>query len=158
MPSSTPLPPNSSPSPTRTSPWSSSSPSNTSRTLTAVVDTLSYSTAPSMPLICTETRPTWSCSVGLNICLQLHRGSELWPFIKQIHLKYGFIISMVTWIGWPFQLRSKYSGNLNMDQVWYSNGQKEVGCQMVQYLKVGQMDAILFSYVLVWYLNGQSST
>ena len=33
-----------------------------------------------------------------------------------------------------------------------------VGCQMVWNLNTGPMDAILFSYVLVWYSNGQSST
>ena len=36
---------------------------------------------------------------------------------------------------------------------------KDVGCQMVKifkcYLDTGQMDAILFSYVLVWYLSGK---
>ena len=33
------------------------------------------------------------------------------------------------------------------------NGQKEVGCQMLWYLNTGQMDATLFSYVLVWYFG-----
>ena len=59
----------------------------------------------------------------------------------------------------------KYSGDLNTKLVWYSNGQKVVGCQMVWYLNTWQprhlntrqMDAI-FSYVLLWYSNGRSST
>ena len=58
------------------------------------------------------------------------------------------------------------SGDLNTKLVWYSNGQKGVGCQMVWYLNTGQpnhlntgqTDATLFSYELVWYLNGWSST
>ena len=63
-----------------------------------------------------------------------------------------------------------YSGNLNAELVQFSNGRKEVGCQMILvfkcHMKTGQpihlntwqMDAILFSYVLVWYWNGWSST
>ena len=46
----------------------------------------------------------------------------------------------------------EYSGDLNTKLVWYSNGGKEVRCQMVwylntgqpDYLNTGQMDAILF--------------
>ena len=59
----------------------------------------------------------------------------------------------------------KYSRDLNTKLVWCSNGQKVVGCQMVWYLNTGQprhlntrqMDTI-FSYVLLWYSNGRSST
>ena len=46
--------------------------------------------------------------------------------------------------------------------IWYLNGCKEVGCQMVPFfechLNSCQIDVMLFSYVLVWNLNGWSST
>ena len=50
-----------------------------------------------------------------------------------------------------------YSGDLNTQLVRYSNE-----CQMQfeywpDHFNTVQMDAILLSYVLAWYLNGQSS-
>ena len=55
-----------------------------------------------------------------------------------------------------------YSGDLNTQLVQHSNGQKEVECQMQfeycpDHFNTVQMDAILLSYILVWYLNRQSS-
>ena len=59
-----------------------------------------------------------------------------------------------------------YSEDLNTRLVWYSKGWKEDGCQMVWFLNTRQpnhlntrhIDTILFSYVLVWYLNGWYGT
>ena len=65
-----------------------------------------------------------------------------------------------------------YNGDLNTQQVWYSNGQKEgwipngpvfechLNTQQQQptHLNTRQMGDILFSFVLVQYLNGRSST
>ena len=76
-------------------------------------------------------------------------------------LSIGVVLKWTTTI-----LIANYSGDLNTKLVWHSNGRKEVGCKMVRYLNTGQPDhlntremvAILNSYALVRYLNGQSST
>ena len=66
-------------------------------------------------------------------------------------------------------IKVKYSGYLNQTHVvikwlkrgWMPNGLVfECHSDTVQpnHLNTRQIDAILFSYVLVWYLNGRSST
>ena len=51
-----------------------------------------------------------------------------------------------------------YIGDLNTELVGYSNGRKKVEYRHPDHLNTGQMDSTLFSYVLVRYLNGGSST
>ena len=62
-----------------------------------------------------------------------------------------------------------FSGDLNTGLVWYWNGHMRSNAKWCvfkchlntgepNHLNTGQMDAILFSDVLVWYLNGQSRT
>ena len=89
----------------------------------------------------------------------------LCPPVKKIQVYQTFLFSFYSCQNWSSGMRFpkiptlplsylKYSGDLNTKLVWYSNGQKEVEC----HLNTGQMDALLFSFVLVWYLNGRSST
>ena len=98
--------------------------------------------------------------------------SHLWTICNRVNLKYTqpSMYNVLATMGCRISCTSKqprmiYSGDLHSKLVWYSNGQNEVGCQMVRFfntrkpnhLNMRQMDAIWFSYVIVQYLNGQSS-
>ena len=84
----------------------------------------------------------------------LHGGLSLTIFEEWCTNELNMIIMPGKSFFIKIQLGSKFSGDLNTELVWYLNGWKEVGC----HLNAGQMDAILFSYVLVQYSNGWSST
>ena len=46
-------------------------------------------------------------------------------------LPVGLFINETGWWNCPIKL---YNGDLNTKLIWYSNGRKEVGCQMVEFL------------------------
>ena len=66
---------------------------------------------------------------------------------------------IVTWA-----LGSEYQTSLVFEwlkRVWMPNGlvfECHLNTGQPNHLNTGQMDNIIFSYVLVWYLNGRSST